>query len=91
MSMRTDDLYLVDLIESCEGIESFCRGKALGDFARDDQIRSAVLWKLVVIGEASLKLSPATRDRFVNTPWEQVRGFRNRMVHGYFTLDWPQV
>ena len=89
--MRTDDLYLVDLIESCLGIESFCGGKDFPAFVHDEQLRSAVLWKLVVIAEASTKLSAAARDRFTAMPWEQIRGLRNRMIHGYFTLEWSKV
>jgi uncharacterized protein with HEPN domain len=91
MSMRSDDLHLVDLIESAEAIDLLVRGLSLETFANDDRSRSAVLWKLVIVGEASSRLSSETRDQFVEVPWDQIRAFRNRMVHGYFTLRWSLV
>jgi uncharacterized protein with HEPN domain len=45
----------------------------------------------MIVGEASIKLSAQSRKAFVDAPWEQIRGFRNRMVHGYYTLKWAEV
>lgn len=89
--MRSDDLYLVDLIEAAEDIERLLQDRDFPRFARDDQFRSAVLWKLFIISEASTKLSVASRDHLKNIAWDEIRGFRNRLAHGYFTLKWDRV
>jgi uncharacterized protein with HEPN domain len=89
--MRTDDLYLVDIIESATDIEIFVHTMSLDDFMNDNLKRSAILWKLMIISEASIQLSRQSRNAFVNAPWDQIRGFRNRMVHGYYTLKWVDV
>lgn len=89
--MRSDDLYLVDLIEAAEGVERLLDDRDFESFARDDTLRSAVLWKLYIISEASTKLSARSRDRLENIAWDEIRGFRNRLAHGYFTLAWKRV
>jgi len=89
--MRSDDLYLVDLIEAAEGVERLLGDREFETFAREDTIRSAVLWKLYIISEASTKLTARSRDRLENIAWDEIRGFRNRLAHGYFTLAWDRV
>ena len=40
-----------------------------------------------VIGEAASKISPATRESAPDIPWHQMIGMRNRLVHGYASVD----
>ncbi len=89
--MRTDDLYLVDMVEAAQAIESFVGQETVDRFVRDAVTCSAVLWKLMIVGEAATKLSAETKALFTDIPWDQIRGLRNRMVHGYFTLDWSTL
>ena len=85
--MRPDDLYLVDLIEAAAAIAQYLDGVAKDRWDGDEMLRSAVLHKLMVIGEAAARLSPATRASMPDIPWPAVVGFRNLVVHEYFALD----
>jgi DNA-binding LytR/AlgR family response regulator len=40
-----------------------------------------------VIGEAAGRVSPETRQRISSIPWPLVVGIRNRLIHGYDTVD----
>jgi len=60
-------------------------------FANDDLVRSAVLFKLVVIGEATGKVSPKLRSAHPSAPWLDIISFRNFAVHTYFGVDWSIV
>jgi uncharacterized protein with HEPN domain len=42
---------------------------------------------LEVIGEAASRVSPDARQRFSGIPWPLVVGIRNRLIHGYDTVD----
>ena len=42
---------------------------------------------LEVIGEAIRGVSPATRAAHPEVPWKQIAGTRDRVIHGYFTVD----
>jgi len=91
---RRDDLYLVDIVEAAEAIHSFMERLASKDrqaFVEDDLVRSAVLQKLSVIGEAAARVSEETRTAHPEIPWHQARGMRNLLVHAYFSVDWDIV
>lgn len=59
--MRPEKLYLTDILEAAEAIRNFCKGVTYVQFEEDDMRRSAVLQKLIVIGEAAGRLSPGFR------------------------------
>jgi uncharacterized protein with HEPN domain len=76
---RRDDLYLADIVEAAEAIRSFLGGLGPSDcgaFVKDDMVRSAVLQKLSIIGEAAARVSDETRAAHPEIPWHQVRGMR---------------
>lgn len=51
----------------------------------------AVVKSIEVIGEASTKVSGATMSRVDGIDWLGVRRMRNRMIHGYDTIDVARV
>jgi uncharacterized protein with HEPN domain len=83
-SMRTAAFKAVD----------FMAGMPLQAFMEDAKTQAATAMCLVIIGEAANKISADAPD-FVaghpDWPWSQVRGLRNRIVHGYDTLDVPVI
>lgn len=89
--MRSDALYLADILDAIEAIERFVTGLDEASFLADELVQSAVLQKLSIIGEAAAKLSDATRDRLPEIPWKEIIGFRNIAVHAYFSVDWRIV
>jgi uncharacterized protein with HEPN domain len=91
MSRRTDDLYLVDLLDASDAIARSLRGIAFDQFVGQPEKRDAILWNLMIIGEAATRLSPDITGVLTEIPWDLIRGFRNRVVHGYFALKWPIV
>ena len=89
--MRREGLYLHDIVDAADAIAGFLEGRTKNDFLNDDFFRSAILQKLMVIGEAAAKLPESLRARYPEVPWVDIVGFRNRVVHGYFNLDWDIV
>jgi len=91
---RRDDLCLADILEAAESISLFlARLEVPGrdGFLADDLVRSAILQKLSVIGEAAARVSDETRRAHPEVPWKQARGMRNLLVHAYFSVDWDVV
>jgi uncharacterized protein with HEPN domain len=89
--MRPDRLYLEDVLAAADAIAGFVRDRDPGALAADDLVRSAVLFKLVVIGEAVSKLSRELRKKHDDLPWQDIVAFRNLAVHAYFGVDWDIV
>lgn len=89
--MRREALFLADIVEAADAIARSLDGRSYDDFLVDDDARAAILYRLVVIGEAARNLSPALRDRYPALPWRAITDFRNRAVHAYFGMDWDIV
>lgn len=62
--MRREELYLADIVEAADSIAHFIAGKARDVFLYDDLLRSAVLHKLTIIGEAVAHLSSDFQERY---------------------------
>ncbi len=61
------------------------------EFLRDTRTQDAVLRCLEVIGEAANHVSAEMQELHVEIPWGRVIAFRNRLIHGYFEIDYAIV
>lgn len=89
--MRREILYLTDIVEASSHVETFIAGIDFEQFQQSELIRSAVVQKLTILGEAAGRLSPAVRSRAPEVPWPQIVAFRNILIHAYFGIDWNEV
>lgn len=89
--MRHEKLYLTDIVEAAQAIERFITGEDFEDFEQNEMMNSAVLQKLMVIGEAAARLPKEFTQRFPEVPWLDIIGFRNIAVHEYFAIRWDIV
>lgn len=78
---------LEQMLDACEQAVLLVRDVGTGELEADRQRRDAVLWNLTVLGEAAVQLSAELRDRFPEVPWRQASRLRNRLVHGYWSID----
>ena|SRR5438105_210731 len=89
--MRREDLYLCDIVEAADAIARFVENTKAQSFAENDLLRSAVLNKLTIIGEAAARLPREFQDHHTEIEWADIIGFRNIVVHAYFAIDWNTV
>ena len=89
--MRPEELYLRDILRSTNAIAEFLTEVSLDQFLANDLICSAVLLKLIIIGEAASKLPQPFKERHAEIEWRRIVAFRNFAVHAYFGLDWKVV
>ncbi len=55
--------------------------------AEDDPLPHALVHLIAVIGEAASRVSVDTRSEFVELPWPDIVGMRNRLIHAYFDIN----
>ncbi len=53
------------------------------DFRANTVVQSAVLYKIIIIGEATKRLSSSFRSEHPEIPWDDMAGARDRLIHGY--------
>src|SRR5438132_132450 len=89
--MRREELYLRDIVEAANHIEQFITGLDRLGFQESELVRSAVVQKLAVIGEAAADVPEEVRLRRPEVAWPKIVAFRNILVHAYFGIDWDEV
>ena len=89
--MRSEKLYLFDIVEASKAIIRFCEPVSEDEFLLDELRQSAVLQKLIIIGEAASRLSTNFKEKHNSIEWEDIVGFRNIAVHEYFAVLWQIV
>ena len=87
--MKSDLPYLGHIADSISAIESYVRD-GRDAFMRQRLIQDAVIRNFEVIGEATGRLSEETRAG-QGELWKKVVAFRNRLIHGYWSVDLPLV
>src|ERR1035437_3261573 len=91
MSKRDTILLLEDMLQSAKRIKRYTENLDLNSFMLDDKTIDAVVRNFEVIGEAANRIDPDFRDRNPEIEWKRIRGFRNRIVHDYFGIDYEIV
>ena len=89
--MRNEALYLDDIVGAADAIARFLQDLPKETFLSDELYQSAVLQKLIVIGEAASRLSADFRNRHTQIQWFDVIGLRNIAIHQYFGISWDIV
>ena len=88
--MRDDRLYLSNIKECIERIESYTiDGREV--FLQTTIIQDAVIRNFEIIGEATKRLSPEIRAAYANVTWQQVAGFRDVLIHDYLKVNLNRV
>ncbi len=89
--MGRDSAYILDIFTSAQLIRSYVEGMGLDEFLADTQLQDSVIRRIEVIGEASGRISSQFQEAHPEIPWQDMRGMRNRMIHGYDDIDFDIV
>lgn len=85
--MQRDRLLLAEIVDSIERIIDLTEGGRSDDIVSDRDRRDALLWNFTVLGEAVGQVSDETKDAHPEVNWVAPARLRNRIVHGYWSID----
>ena len=91
MSKRNTILLLEDMLDAALKIQRYTEGLSFDLFLSDDKTIDAVVRNFEIIGEAANRIDPDFRTKNPEIDWKRIRGFRNRIVHDYFGIDYEIV
>ena len=90
MSERDPRLYLSDILDSGAAILGFVKGLSFEEFCNDRKTYSAVIREFEIIGEAVGKLIDELKRNHPHVEWQDIKDFRNLLIHEYFGVD-PEI
>jgi len=80
-----------DILEACRRIVEYAGGMSEEEFKEDPRTVDAVIRNLTVIGEAAGHIPEEVIINYPGTPWAEMRGIRNIVVHEYFGVSVPII
>ena len=80
-----------DILEACRRIVEYAGDSSEEEFKDDSRTVDAVIRNLTVIGEAAGHIPEEILKRYPETPWAEMRGVRNIVVHEYFGVSVPII
>lgn len=92
MENKSADVYLYHIRDAISRIERFMQGVDKKDFFNDDSmVAAAVVREFEIIGEAISQMPDEFRTKHKTVPWQVIVDMRNRLIHGYFSVDYDIV
>jgi uncharacterized protein with HEPN domain len=83
---RNIQIYLYDILESAELIESYTALISESEFYNLPEKQDAILHRLQIIGEAAKHIPDSYREKWNQVLWKDIAGMRDIIVHEYFGI-----
>ncbi len=88
---RDYNLFIKDILDSINKTEKFVGAITYEDFFLDEKTRSAVVWQIHIIGEATKNIPKKIRDKYKDVPWSAMAKMRDKIAHFYFGIRYEIV
>jgi uncharacterized protein with HEPN domain len=86
--------YLDHILQAIKRIEHYTAGLDEAAFLANEEKQDAVVRNIEVLGEAARNVErqyPDYAARHPDVPWSDIYLMRNRVAHGYFSVDFEIV
>ena len=85
--LRKYDLFLNDILSEIKFIKKATKELELKDFKKDEIKIKAITKSLEIIGEAVSKIPEEIKNKYPETEWRKIKGFRDVATHQYWNVD----
>ena len=83
--------YLLHILDETEYLLSEAQDLDCDAFLADETLKRAFVRSLEIIGEAAKHVPNDFRARHPEADWRGMAGMRDRLIHGYFGVDYALV
>jgi uncharacterized protein with HEPN domain len=87
MTFRDDNVSLLHMRDHAELIVELLVEREKDEVLNDKFAVLAASRLFEILGEAANRVTPETRSMYPQIPWRDIIDMRNRLVHGYDTID----
>ena len=87
MSQHDDDARIRRMLDYSREALELSKGRSREDLDTDRTVELALVRLIEIIGEAASRVSDEARESKPEIPWSQIVSLRNRLIHGYDSVD----
>ena len=84
---RNDPKRLQDILMAIDTIFQYVESRGMEEFLADKRSYHAVIYNIMIIGEAANMLTFEFRDSHSDLKWRQITNMRNFLIHGYHNVE----
>ncbi len=87
MPPHDEKIKLQHMLDHANEAVAMVREKEKSDLQKNRLLELAITRLVEIVGEAAAKISPENQAKYPSIPWSQIIGMRNRLIHGYDSVD----
>lgn len=87
MSRHESLVRLRHMLDHAREAVAMAKGKTRDSLYTDRMLNLALVRLLEIVGEAASRTPPEERAQYGDIPWPGIVGLRNRLIHGYDSVD----
>lgn len=88
---RDDTVCIKHVLDAARKAVEFSKGRNRADIHSDEMLALSLVRLLEIVGEAASDVSEDYRKGHPDVPWKKMVGLRNRLIHGYFDVNYDIV
>jgi len=86
-----DEIRLKHILDAAREAVSFTEDRSREDLDSDRKLNLSLVRLLEIIGEAARGITEEFRQDHTELPWKSMAGMRDRLIHGYFDVNFDVV
>jgi len=75
------------MLDAARKARAFMEGRTRDDLDSDEMLMLAIVRLLEILGEAAKAVPDEIKQQRSDIPWRQISGTRDRLIHGYYSVD----
>ena len=88
---RSNEELFKHIFDEIVFLESETRTISKEVFLKDEKTQRAFARSIEIIGEAVKNISSDVIIKYKEVPWRNIAGMRDKLIHGYFSVDYEIV
>ena len=83
--------YLRHILDEADYLITHTQRLSKEEFIQDQTLKRAFVRSIEIIGEATKQVPDNMRQKYAHVQWRAMAGMRDRLIHGYFGIDYDIV